>query len=63
MFLQNVWAENWNKSGRGFPAIEATKGAGAFVGRPVFFDRGNGAPNVGGDGVVATDFADLVCQN
>jgi len=62
VFIHNLWAELWNLSGAGFPGVEATSGARVFLGRPLFFDRGNGAPNFGetDGGQVLSAFDDLM---
>lgn len=66
VFLQNLWIELWNTSGAGFPGLEATDNAHIFLGRPAFFDRGNGAQDWRADGInggkVFTDFGSLVSR-
>lgn len=67
IFLSNLWAELWNRSGSNFPGVEATDGATIYLGRPMFFDRGNGGPNWRRDGVnggrVLTEFAELLSEH
>ena len=44
VFVGSLWAEGWNKGGAGAPAVQATDGATVYLGRPLYFDGGNGAP-------------------
>ena len=60
VFLQNAWLELWNRSDSGFSAIEASSGATVYLGRPVFFDRGNGAPRT--EGNVLSEWDDLIAE-
>lgn len=66
LFLNNLWAEEWNLSGSGFPGVEAADGAQVFLGRPLFFDKGNGAEHWGTNGrkgaQVLTEFDQLVSE-
>jgi hypothetical protein len=50
VFLENVWIENWNQNGGGFPAIEALSSGIVYLGRGRFF-QGVG-PTTGGSGGV-----------
>lgn len=66
VFIHNLWAELWNRSGAGFPGVEGTDGAVVYLGRPLFFDRGNGGPTwnsheING-GRVLSEFNDLVSE-
>jgi hypothetical protein len=47
VFLENVWVETWNKSGRGFPGVEAFRGARIYLGRSRWFENGSGGSNTG----------------
>jgi hypothetical protein len=66
VFINNLWAESWNQAGSSFPGVEATDGAVIYLGRPLFFDRGNGGPNWRRDGInngrVLTEFNELVSE-
>jgi hypothetical protein len=66
VFLHNLWAESWNRANSAFPGVEATDGAVIYLGRPLFFDRGNGGPNWRRDGInggrVLTEFNELVSE-
>jgi Pectate lyase superfamily protein len=51
VMLNNVWINNWNKSGASFPAIEAVdQGTTIYVNACRNFTNGNGGNNFGGSG-------------
>jgi hypothetical protein len=55
VMLENLWIDGWNQASGGFPAIEVLPNNTAYVGRGRFFERGNGAPDVGGGGNAVID--------
>ena len=67
VFANSLWAEGWNQAGTEAPAVEATDGATVYLGRPLFFRGGNGAPNWQRDGAnggrVLTGYDELICAD
>ena len=65
VFVGSLWANNWNTAKMGAPAVEGVDGATVYLGRPLFFDRGNGADNWRRDGAngghVLTGYDELIC--
>jgi hypothetical protein len=65
VFVGSLWANNWNTAKTGAPAVEAVDGATVFLGRPLFFDRGNGAINWQREGAnggrVLSSYDELIC--
>jgi hypothetical protein len=55
VMLENLWIDGWNQASGGSPAIEVAPNNTAYVGRGRFFERGNGAPDVGGGGNAVID--------
>jgi hypothetical protein len=52
ILVSTLWIENWNTSGKGFPAVEVALGNAAYVPRESLFLDGKGAPKTGGRGTV-----------
>ena len=49
--LSNIWIDEWNKSGSGFPGVEASDPtARVYLGKPFFFGQGHGGREWGGIG-------------
>lgn len=55
VMLENLWVDGWNQAGTGSPAVEVLPGNTAYVGRSRFFERGGGAPEIGGGGNTVVD--------
>lgn len=65
VFATSLWADGWNAGKTGAPAVEAANGATIFLGRPLYFENGNGAPNWRAEGVaggrVLSGYDELIC--
>jgi pectate lyase-like protein len=55
VILENLWIDGWNQAGAGAPAVELAPNNTGYVGRGRFFERGNGAPDIGGGGNAVID--------
>ena len=64
VFASNLWAQGWNVDKTGAPAVAATDGATIYLGRPLYFENGNGADNWQRDGAnggrVLTNYDELI---
>ncbi|HEY1663756.1 MAG TPA: glycosyl hydrolase family 28-related protein [Verrucomicrobiae bacterium] len=63
IFVDNLWAQGWNKANTGAPGVAAADGATVYLGRPLYFEDGGGAPVWQGTngGQVMTGYDQMIC--